>query len=175
MRSLHYHVAVTLDGYIARADGSFGDFAMTGDHVDDYLARLRRDYDAVIMGRRTYGPALAAGIADPYPWLATYVVSRTARSTHPNVTIVEGDVVRFVHDLKARPGRAVYLCGGADLAGQLADAGLVDRIALKINPVVLGQDGVRLIGALRAPARLQRVASRAYDSGVLLAEYDVVR
>ncbi|PKL30446.1 MAG: dihydrofolate reductase, partial [Spirochaetae bacterium HGW-Spirochaetae-10] len=53
MRKLIYHVAVTVDGFIARKNGSVDGFLMQGDHVDAYLEHLK-DYDTVVMGRRTY-------------------------------------------------------------------------------------------------------------------------
>jgi len=42
-RKLKYHVACTVDGFVAE-----------GEHVTDYLASLKSDYDIVLMGRRTY-------------------------------------------------------------------------------------------------------------------------
>jgi dihydrofolate reductase len=60
MRPVHYLVAVTLDGFIADPEGGVDAFVAEGDHVDHYLATIRR-YDTVVMGRKTYdfgrGPA----------------------------------------------------------------------------------------------------------------------
>ena len=56
-------------------------------------------------------------MTNPYPWLVTYVVSKTiASSADPNVTIVGDDAVNVVRSLKERPGRGIYLCGGGKLA-----------------------------------------------------------
>jgi riboflavin biosynthesis pyrimidine reductase len=58
--------------------------------------------------------------------------------------------------------------GGA-LAGDLVDR--VDRLVLKINPVVFG-DGVRLFAGVRYADRpFERTRLRAFDSGVFIAEY----
>src|SRR5688572_16452493 len=128
MQLVTYFVASSLDGCIARADGSFDAFPMEGDHVSDYLAALR-SYDAVVMGRRTYEVGLAVGVTNPYPWLRTFVVSRTLPdSPDPNVTIVRDDPVGAVRTLKDAPGRGIYLCGGGSLAATLLDGGVVDRI-----------------------------------------------
>ena len=54
MRVLRYHVALTVDGFIAREDGSLDGFVTEGEHATDYLKSLRNDYDVVLMGRRTY-------------------------------------------------------------------------------------------------------------------------
>lgn len=53
MQPLIYHVAMTLDGYIARRDGSAEGFIMSGDHTDAYLEHLK-DYAAIVMGWNTY-------------------------------------------------------------------------------------------------------------------------
>lgn len=50
MQQLVYHVATTLDGYIARPDGSAPGFPTSGDHVEAYQAELAR-YAAIVMGR----------------------------------------------------------------------------------------------------------------------------
>jgi dihydrofolate reductase len=53
MRNLVYHVAMTLDGCIAKSDDSVPGFASDGPHVDDYKASLA-SYEALVMGRGTY-------------------------------------------------------------------------------------------------------------------------
>src|SRR5262245_33809764 len=121
MRKLKYHVACTLDGFIAHPDGSFDGFVDQGDHVADFLASYAT-YDAVLMGRKTYEVGLRVGVTDPYPTMKPYVFSRgMTRSPDPRVTIVSekaGDVVRA---LKREPGKDIWLCGGADLARALFD------------------------------------------------------
>lgn len=53
MRKLIYHVATTLDHYIAHEDHSIEGFLQEGDHVTDYVASFQ-NYDTVIMGKATY-------------------------------------------------------------------------------------------------------------------------
>ncbi len=79
MRLLKYLVAATLDGKIAAPDGSFDCFGPVGDaHVPDYLAAIH-EFDAVLMGRRTYEVALTAGVTDPYPFLDSYVFTSSTQ------------------------------------------------------------------------------------------------
>ena len=86
MRALKYHVATSLDGFIARPEGSFDGFLQEGDFVTDYVDSWA-GYDTVLMGRRTYDVGLKVGVTNPYPALRTYVVSRTlSPSPYPAVS-----------------------------------------------------------------------------------------
>lgn len=173
-RKLVYHIATSVDGCIARADGSYDFFPMVGDHIADYIATLQT-YGAVIMGRRTYEMGLPHGVTDPYPFLDTYVVSRNfGPSPNPRVVIWGGPVMSLVATLKRQAGKPIYLCGGAKLAATLFAEGQVDQLILKQNPVLLG-GGMPLVSALPAHIPLRLVDSKWYQSGVVLLTYDVLR
>lgn len=173
MQRLTYFVATTIDGRIARPDGSFDIFVNAGDHVTDYLAALQA-FDAVVMGRRTYEVGTNAGVDDPYPWLKTTVFSKTlGPSKSPNVTITADDPASHVRDLKQREGRGIYLCGGGVLAGVLLEQGLVDEIVIKLNPVIAGA-GIPMV-VTETSVRLQLVDCKIYESDVIVIRYRVVR
>lgn len=174
MRKLTYHVASTLDGFICRRDGSFDFFSTEGSQVDDYLATLRT-YDTVLMGRRTYEPALAAGVSDPYPWLKTCVFTRTPPAdANPRIQFVRSEAAGFVRSLKAEECGPIYLCGGAALASTLLSEGLVDEILVKLNPILLG-DGVPLAPTLQRATALELRSTKVYANGVVLLQYAVGR
>ena len=46
--------------------------------------------------------------------------------------------MRFVTDLRAKPGKDIALFGGGELFRSLLAAGLVDRIEMSLIPVLLG-------------------------------------
>ncbi len=186
MRELVYFVAVTLDGKIAGPDGSFDFFPMD----EDYSRQMNeewgdglptawhealgstpplRKWDTVIMGRGTFQPALDIGVASPYAHLDQYVFSSTlVPAEHPGVTVIDGDPVAFVADLKQQPGGNIWLCGGGKLAGTLTP--LIDRLVLKLNPVVAGA-GVALFEGRFAPSHWRLVEQRTFDLGVVLLTY----
>lgn len=172
MRKLVYHVAASLDGAIAEADGSFGSFLIPGEHNPDYLATLRT-YDAVLMGRGTYEVGLKQGITNPYPWMKSYVFSRSmTESPDANVDLVRDDAAGFVASLKQQTGGDIYLCGGGELASDLMEAGLIDEIVLKLNPLLIGP-GIPLFRRIRGPVRLELTGSKIYASGVTRLTYAV--
>ncbi|HWO23077.1 MAG TPA: dihydrofolate reductase family protein [Kofleriaceae bacterium] len=174
MRTLKYNVATSLDGFIARPDDSYDAFLQEGDFALDYVDSWS-GYDTVLMGRRTYEIGLKVGVTNPYPTLRTFVFSRTlAPSPDPAVTVIASDPVAAVRELKAQPGRAIYLCGGGVLAALLHGAGLIDEIIVKLNPVLLG-DGIRLFGDALPTTRLALRDARVYPSGVVVLAYRVPR
>lgn len=173
MRKLKYHVATTLDGFIAHQDHSVGGFVDEGEHVIDYLNSLKNDYDVVLMGRRTYEFGFQFGVTDPYPWMKQYVLSRTMeKSPDPNVELVSEKVIDLVQSLKKGDGKDIYLCGGGELATALLEEGLIDEIVLKVNPVLFGT-GVPLFSKTIQQTRLELISSKTYENGVLLLEYRV--
>ena len=171
MRRLKYLVAATLDGRIACLDGSFDFFGAAGDaHVADYLASLRQ-FDAVLMGRKTYEVGTAMGVTDPYPFLDSYVFSSSMmESPNERVRVIGENPAPWVREFKRRVGGDIYLCGGAHLAATLLEAGLIDEIVVKLNPLLLG-DGLPLFSAVAKPALLELAATKTYENGVILLTY----
>jgi dihydrofolate reductase len=172
MRKLKYHVASTADGFIAREDGSFDCFSPEGDHVDEYLESLK-SYGTVLMGRKTYEVGLKMGVTDPYPFLKSYVFSRTMKkSPDERVEIVSESAAEMVRKLKGESGKDIYLCGGAELAAELFKEKLVDEVILKLNPLLLGS-GIALLPDIGRHIDLELIDTKVYRSGVVLLSYRV--
>ena len=141
-----YYTATTLDGYIADPDDSL-DWLFVQEIDEDgplNYAAFIADVGALVMGATTY-EWIRARVADGREkW--SYTVP-TVVLTHRDLPAIEGADVRFtagdvatVHaDLTAAAGgKDVWVVGGGDLAGQFADAGLLDEMVVAIAPVTLG-------------------------------------
>jgi dihydrofolate reductase len=185
MRNLVYLVATSIDGFIAAPSGSFDGFPQDPVTLDALFelypetcpAHLRghfgvtaqpRRFDAVVMGARTHQPALDAGLTSAYPHLEQHVATHRDLPADPTVHPFSGDAAEYLQELKARNGRDVWLCGGADLAAQVA--GLIDEIQLKVYPVLFGH-GRHLMDAGFDPNPQVLVESRQLPGGVLLNTY----
>lgn len=186
MRKLIYLVAVTADGYIADPQGGTGFFgadpetlaAIFAEYPETCPVHLRqalglsgkpRHFDAVVMGYRTHRPALEAGLTSAYPHLAQYVLThRTDLPDDPTLTVVPGDPLDLVRELKRQPGRDIWLCGGGNLAAQLV--GEIDEYHLKVNPVLIGA-GIPLLSRSVPPVHLELGTTRALPAGVQLNVY----
>lgn len=189
MRKLTYYMAVSIDGVIEGPGGEIDFYPLADDHqrhmMEEYpdvlpahartalgIEAENTRFDTVVMGRRTYDPALREGIVSPYTHLRQYVFSRTlTASPSPDVEIVSSDPVAKVRELKREPLELdIYLAGGADLAGQLLDE--IDRIVLKLYPVVAGS-GLRLFeGATFRPAEFSLTSHQVFSNGTTVHTYD---
>ena len=172
MTDLVYYVASTLDGFIASPDGSFDKFLWDDEVVNDFFASYAW-FDSVLMGRKTYDVAYKQGITNPYPDLKTYVVSRSLEaSPDPNVTVVRDNVEELAKSLKAENDKPVWLCGGGNLAAQLFNAQLIDKLIIKLNPLILGEGIPLFTGAVKS-ANLDLTETKAYDCGISVRHYTV--
>jgi dihydrofolate reductase len=186
VRELVYYVAASLDGYIAGPDGQFDAFPVTGDHIAFQAAayadtlptaaaehlgvpQTRSRFATVLMGWNTYAVGLDQGVDSPYRHLEQIVFSRRRTGTAENLVVTDRDPVATVRELKEQPGADIWLCGGGELAAQLV--GEIDRLVVKRNPLLLG-DGIPLFGRTAyAPVALDLVASRTFESGVVVSEH----
>ncbi|MFD3548581.1 dihydrofolate reductase family protein [Streptomyces sp. NPDC058655] len=194
MRKLTYFIATTVDGFIGAPDGD-ADFLhglldaefighLTAEYPETVSSQGRvqlgiedlppRRFDAVVMGRNTYEPGLKAGMTSPYGHLREqYVVSRSLTAApDPAVRLISGDVVAAVRGLKARDGLGIWLCGGADLAGQLAEE--IDEYIVKTYPVVVGS-GMPMSRAGFGVRPLELTGCTVLGGGQVITSYDVTR
>jgi dihydrofolate reductase len=171
MRRIRYGVAMSLDGFIAGPNGE-ADWIVMDPDVD--FAEMWSRYDALLMGRRTYEVAASGGPG--FGEMSVVVASRTLRpSDHPKVTIINEDLESHVAAMRQRPGKDIWLFGGADLFRSLLDLNLVDTVEVGVMPVLLGR-GIPLVQPLSATATLTLTGHRVYPkSGIVGLEYDVVR
>ena len=172
MQPLTYYVAATLDGFIAHDDGSFDGFAWDDEVVADFFADLDQ-FGTVLMGRKTYDVGLKEGKTSPYPAMRQIVFSRTMAASPDNaVELFQGDIPAFVRTLKAEADAPIWLCGGAEIASPLMSANLIDRLVVKLNPVVFGS-GIPLFTADTAQRTLTLIDTKVYECGIVLLHYDV--
>jgi dihydrofolate reductase len=109
-----------------------------------------------ILANATTAITQAAPQAGAEGWTQAYVAS--------------GDLTEEIAWTKAQEGKPIVAHGGVSFARSLVAGGLVDRFALLVVPVALGQ-GLPLFSELAAPARLELVSSRAFPGGAVAQTY----
>lgn len=168
MRRVRYQVACSLDGYIAGPNDEFD--WITPEPSFDFEA-LYAQFDILLMGRRTYEIVHATG--ESFRGKHVIVASQSLRQEdHPGVEVVSAGLDSRVRELRAQPGRDIWLYGGGNLFSQLLTWNLVDTVEPAIIPILLG-GGVQLLSPHGLRRHLTLVGHRAYPSGMVLLEYKV--
>lgn len=170
MRRVRYSVAMSLDGYIAGPQGESDWITMDPDL--DFRA-LVKQFDTVLLGRKTYAATRGHG-GGGMPGMRAIVFSRTLHQRDcPGVT-VSADPEATLAELKASPGKDLWLFGGGALFQSLANLGLVDSVEVAIVPVLLG-GGMPLLPAPAERAKLALTKHRVYEkTGTVALEYRVL-
>jgi dihydrofolate reductase len=163
-------VGTSLDGFIARNDGSYDFLPADGGEphgYDEFMASV----DALVIGRKTYETVLAF---DTWPYGAkpVFVLSSRPLAPAPRGAIMErlsGAPADIVSKIAARGIRHIYVDGGITVQ-RFLQAGLIQRIIVTRVPVLIGA-GIPLFGPLERDIRLKHVATRQFASGLVQSEY----
>jgi dihydrofolate reductase len=168
-----FHVATSLDNYIARKDGAI-DWILGGEEGSSAMTELWQNVDTVVMGRKTYEPVLKSGTAFPtYPGVKNYVFSRTLKeSSDANVELIREDAAEFVRKLKTEDGKDIFVLGGGLFAKSLFEAGLIDEVGLNIHPILLGS-GTPLFNEMNYQIDLQLLECKTFKNGCVSVAYRV--
>jgi dihydrofolate reductase len=168
-------IGTSLDGFIARPNGSF-DFLPEGGGEPHGYNEFIATIDALVIGRKTFDTVLAF---PEWPYGKKRVVVLSSRPI--DFSTVRGGIVEqlggppaeIVSKLAATGARHLYVDGGITIQNFLR-AGLVDRITITRVPVLIGE-GIPLFGTLQHDVHLRHVATQQYPSGLVKSEYEVVR
>jgi len=174
MRTVTYGAACSLDGFIARPDGSVDWLIFTAD-VSAVMTEFWKDTDTMLMGRKTWDFAAAQtkGGGTGFGKIETYVFSRTLTADpHPDVRLVREDAGAFVRALKARPGKGICVMSGGNFAASLFAAGVIDEVRINVHPVLLGA-GIPLFTDPGTQVNLTLTECRPMKRDCLLLSYRV--
>jgi dihydrofolate reductase len=176
--TLSIFVAASLDGFIARPDGSI-------DWIDAAHAELPRgedcgyeafmaDIDVVVMGRTTFEQVLGF---EKWPYDGKRVIALSRRTLKipsllaPGVSHSREAPHELVARLATEGARHVHVDGGITIRRFLS-AGLIDRMTITTIPILLGA-GRPLFGPLPADRKLTLLASKAYPSGLMQSTWRI--
>jgi dihydrofolate reductase len=176
------HMAASLDGFIARKDGSVdwletsdkfeGGETMSPEHVAEFLETI----DCYVMGSRTYETALSfhdRGLGWPYGDKPTFVLtSRELRRAKDTVELYSGELALLVDERLKPKFHSIWFVGGGRVCGECLRGGLADEVRYSILPVLIG-DGISFFEGLDKQVALHLVEAKAYQSGMVALRYEV--
>ena len=173
LRKVKYFVANSLDGFIAREDGSVDWLFMDQDYV---MAEFFASVDTAIMGRKTFEKMQElAPDSTVSPTLRHFVFSHTLPAgSRGAFTVVNEDVATWLQSFRQHAGKDIWLVGGGETVQALLRAGCVDELGLTIHPRLLGA-GVPLFPAPYPEIELELLCCEQYATGLVRVFYGVKR
>lgn len=158
-------IATSLDGYIARPDGTFDFLSIVERPNEDYgFAEFFATIDALVIGRHTYETAL--GFPEwPYAGKRCIVLTHRETETLHGEQFFAGEPAALIEQLAHSGAQRLYVDGGAVIRQFLLE-NLIDDLTLSIIPVLLGQ-GIPLFGPEIPEQRLSLKSSKVYESGLV--------
>lgn len=169
-------VGTSLDGFLARPDGSFDFLPSDGGGADGGFAEFFATVDALVMGRNTFDVVRAMPgwqYGDKPLFVLTHRSLDLSSAPPGKVEAMSGQPEEVVRRLAARGLRRLYVDGGLTIQSFLR-AGLVDRITVTTVPVLIGQ-GIPLFGAVPKDIKLRHASTKAIAGGMVQSVYEVVR
>ena len=166
-------IGTSLDGFIARENGSF-DFLPEGGGEEHGYEAFIASVDALVIGRGTFETVLAFPTW-PYGDKRVVVLSSQpldlAKVRGGVVDQMSGDPRDIVAKLDVQGVKHAYIDGGITVQRFLR-AGLIQRLIITRVPVLIGS-GRPLFGPLGSDLKVRHVATRSYASGLVQSEYAI--
>ena len=187
MGKLIYGFTVSLDGYIADANGSI-DWSDPSEELHQYWNDFERETALSFYGRRLYelmsghwptvhedpdATPIMRDFAQVWCDMPKVVFSSTLESVDWNSRLERGNPVDVVERLKAETDGQMEVAG-ATLAAPIVQAGLVDEFRLVVAPTAVG-GGLPFFPTLPSWISMRLLETRTFPGGIVLLRYETKR
>jgi dihydrofolate reductase len=182
---LIYSMSVSVDGFIADREGGFGWSVPNEEQFRFHIAQTR-ELGGFLCGRGLYetmlpwetDPAMRgdvdeAAFADVWCAIPKVVFSRTLDSVQGNARLAQGSVAEEVAAAIDATDKDVSI-GGAGLAAEAIELGLVDELRMFRNPVVVG-GGTPFLPPVTEDVPLDLIETRTFGSRMIYERYGRAR
>jgi dihydrofolate reductase len=189
MRKIVSFVHLSLDGFVASAEGGL-DWVSITEEMFDYVEQRIKQTDTALYGRVTYQMMEAywpTAAAQPnaskhdlehsrwYKTARKIVLSKTlADNNTVNTKIIRSHLIDEITHLKQGAGSEILVFGSPSATHALMAENLIDEYWIFLNPVLLGQ-GIPLFKNIKDRTNLVLVTSKTFASGVVCLHYEVTR
>ncbi|MHB8451769.1 MAG: dihydrofolate reductase family protein [Mycobacteriales bacterium] len=186
MRKVICSMGVSLDGYIVGPDGGF-EWSAPDEELFRFATDEVRQLGVYLLGRRLYetmlywqtvAPAslsvLEREFAELWTSLPKVVFSTTLTAVKDGHQLAAGGLAKELERWRSEPGQGDVGIGGAVLAAEAAELGLVDEYRLRVHPVLVG-GGTPFFPRAERHEDLKLTDSLTFGSGVVHLRYSVQR
>lgn len=189
MRNIVSFVHLSLDGFVASADGGLGWVSIT-EELFDFVGQRIQQTDTALYGRVTYQmmeaywptaaeqPNASKHDHEHSRWYKTarkVVLSKTlADKDHTDTRIIRSHLRDEIAQLKQGAGSEILVFGSPSATHALMAEDLIDEYWIFLNPVLLGQ-GMPLFKNIQHKTPLKLLSSKTFASGVVCLQYEVQR
>ncbi len=172
----HIFIATSLDGFIARKDGSIDWLEIPGvDDEDHGFAEMMASVDGLIMGRGTFEKVLEFGV---WPYEKPVIVLSRSLSEAGLPDLVKGKVEisrlgpkDLMEKLGGEGWKRAYVDGGKVIQSFLSEGLIADMTVTRI-PVLIGE-GIPLFGSIDDDISLEHIKTESYKSGLVSSTYKI--
>ncbi|QDS34114.1 dihydrofolate reductase family protein [Brevibacillus brevis] len=179
-RRIILDLAVTLDGFI---EGKNGEVDWCIMHAEMGFVHFLHQIDTILYGRKSYdlwgqfSPDMENTDAEKEFWglvhsKEKYVFSKTRKGTDNQAIFINDHILEVVNQLKNKPGKDIWLYGGASLITTFIHLELVDEFRLSVHPVILGE-GKPLFMDIKQRVNVKLVNTKTFSSGVVQLIYQL--
>jgi dihydrofolate reductase len=170
-RKIILGLGISLDGYIARRDGSVDFLFMPKDYS---MGPFFKTVDTCVLGRKTYEDGLKMGGSFDGS-MKTYVFSKTLPPGDRNkVTFTNDSPSAIVAEIRKKPGKHVWLMGGGILVRDFLKEDLVDELYIGVVPVLIGE-GLPLFPSGFPQREFELTENNTYSRGMIALRYERTR
>lgn len=175
MHLVRYHVAISLDGFIAPSDGSTDWLNPYGKVAMGFIGPWMKQIGGIIVGRATYDQSVGMG---GWMWGKTSALVMTSRPVHEGPQTIlhhNGDPAEGLEKLRSRMREQdldtdIWLFGGGVTAGRFLQTNLIDLVELAVVPVALGE-GRPLFAGVSTHQTFEHASSQPIGLGCVVNSY----
>lgn len=175
MRKIKLYIATSLNGKIAKPDGSVDwlESIPNPEKTDYGYAEFIDSIDTTIQGYTTYNQIINWDIEFPYKGKKNFVLTKKQNIENTEfVDFITENHVDFIKDLKRQEGGDIWLIGGGQANTMVLNAGLLDEIQIFVMPIILS-GGIDLFDVFPQETQLKLLETKSYSSGVIELKYKV--
>jgi dihydrofolate reductase len=172
-------IATSLDGFIAREDGSLDWLDKANETVpkgeDCGYVAFMESVDVLVMGRNSYEKVRSFGF---WPYEKPVIVLSSQNLEIPDELKAKvehsSESPKEVYERLSKQGfKKAYIDGGYTIR-QFIKAGLVDDMIITKIPMIIGK-GISLFGGLEKDINLKQISGKVYDFGFTQLKYEIVK